>query len=95
MKKIIAAVALLWAAMPVMAESPYLVDGETGKYLGRLSANEYDPESVANEYFEHGSEYFPDSINNEYFEYGSPYSDRSVNNPYATSAPKVISPIGH
>lgn len=95
MKKIIAAVVLLWAAMPIMAESPHLVDGRTGKYLGRLSADRYDPDSTSNPYGRYGSRYSSDSINNPYGQYGSRYSPDSPNNPYATNPPKVISPIGH
>lgn len=58
----------------VLAASPYLVDRETGKYLGNLNSNQYDVNSVAN----------------EFGRYGSPYSNDSANNPYATNAPAII-----
>ncbi len=62
---------------------PILVDPQTGKYLGNLSANPYDQNSVSNPYGQYGSLYSQDSINNPVGEYGSPYSDKSINNPIA------------
>tara|TARA_R110002020_G_scaffold258321_3_gene472051 strand:+ start:307 stop:588 length:282 start_codon:yes stop_codon:yes gene_type:complete len=69
------------------ADSPRLTDQKTGKYLGNLSANPYDPNSTSNSYGQYGSKHSPDSINNEYGTYGSEYSDSSPNNPYATNPP--------
>ena len=66
----------------------------SGRLLGRLSSNPYDPNSVSNPYGTYGSPYSPNSINNPYGTYGSPYSPNSVNNPYATSAPKIYSSDG-
>ena len=48
------------------------------EYLGKLSANPYDPDSTANPYGQYGSEFSPDSINNPYGRYGSPYSPDSA-----------------
>lgn len=73
-----------------LAEPPRLYDPETGKYLGTLSSNPYDRDSVSNPYGRYGSEYSADSINNKYGVYGSPYSNKSANNPYARSAPVII-----
>lgn len=70
---------------------PILVDRETGKYLGTLSNNRYDSDSVSNPYGRYGSEYSSDSINNPYGKYGSPYSNDSANNPYATNPPEIRS----
>jgi hypothetical protein len=64
------------------------------QYLGNLSANPYDPNSVSNPYGRYGSPYSPDSINNPYGRYGSPYSNQSVNNPYATQAPHIYNHNG-
>lgn len=79
---------------PVGARNPYATDGgriiaADGTYLGRLNANRYDPESVANPYGAYGSKYSPTSINNPYSAYGSRYSNTSARNPYA-SAPPVV-----
>jgi hypothetical protein len=65
---------------------------QDGTYLGRLNANQYDPESVANPYGQYGSKYSPTSINNRYSTYGSPYSPLSATNPYSTTPPVVRYP---
>lgn len=72
--------------------TPYLVDRKTGRYLGNLNANSYDPNSVNNRYGVHGNSYNYNSINNHYGPYGNPYSNSSVTNPYATNAPAIIAP---
>lgn len=74
------------------AGPPILVDRQTGKYLGNLSSNPYDPDSTSNPYGRYGSEYSQDSINNPYGRYGSEYSQDSPNNPYATNPPAIMSP---
>ena len=74
------------------AGPPILVDPQTGKYLGTLSSNPYDQDSVSNPFGKYGSPYSQDSINNPVGEYGSPYSDKSINNPYATNPPIILDP---
>ena len=76
---------------PVHA-APEIYDSVTGQYLGNLSANKFDENSVSNPYGRYGSEYSPDSIKNPYSQWGSPYSNKSVNNEYATQAPVIRSP---
>ncbi len=76
---------------PVPASPPSLV-GADGTYLGTLSSNRYDPNSVSNPYGRYGSKYSPDSVNNPYGTYGSPYSPYSATNPYATQAPAIVNP---
>ena len=82
--------ALVFTSITAMADPPHIVDGKTGKYLGNLSSNRYDPDSVNNEYGRYGNRYSPDSINNEFGQYGSKYSNDSPHNPHATNAPKII-----
>ena len=90
--KIIAVTLLaLLASGFAQAEPPQLIDRQTGKYLGNLSANQYDPNSVSNPYGRYGSEHSTDSINNPYGQYGSRYSNDSPNNPYATNPPAIQS----
>ncbi|MDT8383930.1 MAG: hypothetical protein RRB22_05905 [Gammaproteobacteria bacterium] len=90
MKTILAIITVLFVTVgAAIAGSPILVDPSTGKYLGNLNNNPYDPNSVSNPYGQYGSKYSPDSINNPYGEYGSPYSDKSPNNPYGTG-PAII-----
>lgn len=86
------AVSLFLFTAAIQASLPILVDPQTGKYLGTLSNNRFDPNSVSNPYGQYGSKYSPDSINNPYGQYGSRYSPDSPNNPYATSPPVIISP---
>ena len=40
---------------------PILVDQQSGKYLGDLNANPYDPNSASNPYGKYGSEYNNDN----------------------------------
>ncbi|MBU2574060.1 MAG: hypothetical protein KKH28_08305 [Elusimicrobia bacterium] len=69
-----------------------MIDPKSGKYLGNLNSNKYDPDSVSNPYGRYGSTYSPDSINNPYGQYGNTFSPNSVTNPYATSAPIIVAP---
>jgi len=80
-------------AVPSLAPSgpPSLV-GADGTYLGVVSNNKYDPNSISNPYGQYGSRYSPTSVNNPYGTYGSRYSPYSATNPYATEAPKIVNP---
>ena len=71
---------------PYATEAPKIIATD-GQYLGKLSANPYDPDSISNPYGKYGSPYSPTSINNPYSQYGSQFSPISPNNPYATQAP--------
>lgn len=64
--------------------------GHDGKYLGKFSANPYDPESISNPYGRFGNPYSPESVNNPYGIYGSRYSPLSPNNPYSTQGPVIL-----
>ena len=64
------------------------------EYLGNLSANEFDPNSVANQ-FGAGSPYSSNSVTNEFGIYGSPYSNQSATNPFATDAPRLYDQQGN
>lgn len=90
MKTAISITLLFLTSAALAGGPPILVDPSTGKYLGTLSNNPYDPDSVSNPYGRYGSQYSPDSINNPYGQHGSRYSNQSPNNPYATQAPIII-----
>ena len=60
-----------------------------GQFLGKLSLNTYDPESILNPYGIYGNIYSATSIWNQYSAYGSPYSSLSPFNSY-TSTPPII-----
>jgi hypothetical protein len=66
-------------------------------YLGNLSANRFDPDSVANPYGA-GSPFARNGVNNPYSTYGSPFSD-SISNPFGRygsefSADSIHNPFG-
>jgi hypothetical protein len=91
MKLLISAILLAAAAFAQSAPRLYSNDGK-GVYLGKLSANPYDQDSVSNPYGKYGSPYSQNSINNPYGTYGSPYSSYSATNPYTTTAPIIVAP---
>ncbi len=62
------------ATNPFATDAPRLYD-QQGNYRGKLSANQFDPDSTSNSYGRYGSPYSPDSIKN-------PYSPSSPTNPY-------------
>jgi hypothetical protein len=61
-----------------------------GAYLGRISRDRYDSESIGNSYGEYGSRYSATSIFNTYGEYGGPYGRYSPFNSYSTEPPRVM-----
>jgi len=71
----------------------YADDG-TGTFLGEISSNKYDTDSIANKYGDYGSKYQTKSIFNQYGNYGSKYSQYSVFNEYATKPPKIMDKNG-
>jgi hypothetical protein len=80
---------------PRSVTSPFAVDtplvyAQDGTYLGRLSANRYDPESISNPFGPYGSHFSATSVNNPFSLYGSPYSIYSATNPYATLPPIIV-----
>lgn len=61
-----------------------------GKFLGKVTSNKHDADSIVNDYGEHGSKYAQYSIRNEYGQYGGKYSEMSPFNPYTGNPPKII-----
>ncbi len=72
------------------ATNPPKIYAADGTYLGKLSSNIYDPESISNPYGRYGNPY-GNNLMNPYSRYGSPYSSLSWRNPYATNAPRIYS----
>lgn len=70
--------------------SPELYSYDGKVYLGKLTSNKIDTDSVYNEYGTYGSKYETKSIWNEYGDYGSKYSDTSAFNKYATKPPAIV-----
>src|SRR5690554_758438 len=62
---------------------------DDGQFLGKLSLNQYDSESISNTYGSYGSPYSSTSIKNQYSQYGSPYSSLSPYNQYSSTPPTI------
>jgi hypothetical protein len=69
-------------------------DGYKGEFLGCLTCNKYDSESICNKYGTYGSKYSSESIWNKYGTYGSKYSSESPWNKYSTNGPKIYNKEG-
>lgn len=74
---------------PYAIETPRIY-AQDGTYLGKLSANRYDPDSVSNPFGRFGSPFSPDSMNNPFGRFGSEFSPYSPFNPYATQPPVIV-----
>jgi glutaredoxin-related protein len=62
---------------------------QDNQYLGKITKNKYDSESILNKYGTYGSKYSSTSIFNKYSQYGSKYGSFSINNPYCNTPPKL------
>lgn len=67
--------------------SENFLQGGDGTFLGNITDNPYDRDSITNVYGPYGSPYSPTSIHNPFSIYASPYSQVSMNNIYATNPP--------
>ncbi|EKD94239.1 MAG: radial spoke head 1-like protein [uncultured bacterium] len=63
-------------------------------YLGKVTSNTYDSESIFNEYGSYGGKYSSTSIFNEYGNYGGKYSSYSAFNEYTSTPPIIIDANG-
>lgn len=61
-----------------------------GTFLGTVTRNVYDQNSIANQFGPYGSRYSPTSIWNEYGQYGGPYGAHSPFNQYSSGPPQLI-----
>lgn len=74
---------------PPARSGSYLVASD-GQFLGKITTNNYDSESMLNQYGSYGSPYSPTSIFNKYSQYGNAYGQYSPYNPYSTTPPKLF-----
>lgn len=63
---------------------------QDGQFLGMLSSNKYQTDSIMNEYGVYGSKYSTTSIFNQHSRYGSPYASYSAFNPNTSTPPLII-----
>lgn len=71
-------------------EMPKLYSNDGKVFLGNLTTDKYDSDSIYNTYGDYGSKYASKSIWNEYGNYGSQYSNTSAFDDYATKPPVII-----
>lgn len=60
-----------------------------GKYLGKITSNRFDQDSIGNQFGSYGSQYSQTSIFNTYGPYGGDFSSTSAFNQFATSPPII------
>jgi hypothetical protein len=60
------------------------------QFLGKITSNVYDTDSILNQYGPYGSQYSGTSIFNPYCPYGGPYGRFSPENPYTTTPPILV-----
>lgn len=75
--------------MRIRRQESFLL-AQDGQFLGILSSNKYQTDSVMNEYGTYGSKYSSTSIFNQYSQYGSRYGFYSPFNPYTSTPPQII-----
>ena len=63
---------------------------QDGQFLGLLSSNKYQIDSIMNEYGVYGSKYSATSIFNQHSRYGSPHASYSAINPNTSTPPLII-----
>jgi hypothetical protein len=101
MKRVTLAIALTLAffggtAKPSTAQSLSDLDGVSwlegyrGQFLGEISSNSYNSQSICNSYGTFGSDYSAKSIWSEYGQYGSEYSNMSAYSQYAKYPPHIM-----
>jgi hypothetical protein len=77
------------------AQTLHLYGGHNYRvYLGCLNCNEYDSNSVWNQYGNYGNKYSSISIWNKYGDYGGEYSSYSPWNAYASYPPAIVDSKG-
>ena len=79
----------------VSAQDLYLYGGQNHDvYLGCLTCNKYDSESIWNKYGAYGSKYNDKSIWNKYGTFGSKYNTYCPWNEYSNNPPVVVDKEG-
>lgn len=58
-------------------------------YLGKISRNKFDSESLANSFGTYGNEFNPKSVFNEFGPYGNPFSQLSPRNEFSRTPPRI------
>jgi len=72
-----------------------LIVADDGQFLGVITTNKFNSDSITNEYGKYGSQYNSNSIFNKYGNYGSEYSSLSPFNKYTSTPPKICDGNGN
>ncbi len=59
-------------------------------YLGTVSRNYFDADSLANSFGAYGSQFNPNSVFNEFGHYGSQFSQLSPTNQFSQTPPRLV-----
>lgn len=70
--------------------TPAIVVGQDGAFLGVVSDDQYADKSICNQYGDFGSPYSSTSVLNKYAQYGGTHSDLGAYNPDAQQPPLII-----
>ena len=70
--------------------TPAIVVGQDGAFLGVVSSDRYADKSICNRYGNFGSPYSSTSVLNKYAQYGGTHSDLGAYNPNAQQPPLII-----
>ncbi|MFB9273677.1 stalk domain-containing protein [Cohnella cellulosilytica] len=76
--------------LPVVVTAPELFSNDGKTYLGKITSNTFDSDSIFNEFGTYGSKFQSKSIWNEFGDYGSEFSNKSAFNEFATKPPLVV-----
>jgi hypothetical protein len=76
-RSVLIIVLVLWCSVAAAQTGLPQIYSPDGTYLGNLSSNRFDPNSVSNPYGVYGSPY-GNGIKNPYSAYGSPFSPLSL-----------------
>jgi hypothetical protein len=71
-----------------------VVDDDYKTFLGDLTTNQFDLNSIYNEFGTYGNKFSPDSIWNQFGTYGNPYSQYSPFNQFTSTPPMIINGNG-
>jgi hypothetical protein len=61
-----------------------------GQLLGKVTTNQFDGDSILNEFGEYGGQFSPTSIFNKFGEYGGEFSTLSPFNEFSTTPPRIV-----
>src|ERR1043165_7637526 len=74
-------------------EGCYIIAADD-KYLGKISSNEFDLDSIMNSFGDYGSKFSNKSIFNDFGDYGGMFAMNSPFNKFATDPPRVYTSRG-